>query len=143
VTPALRKRRQTHRADSRRVLLEKSIRPNAAECGAAGRATTSALRRGCVDWSPARVLRNTARTLSSASWTTRPSDSPLHERLRNGSQFIVSTHSSILLDYPDARIYVLSEDRINRTRYKETEQCELTRPFLDGRRFLHYVFIDD
>jgi predicted ATPase len=68
----------------------------------------------------------------------------MHDLISEGSQFIVATHSPILLGYPDARIYVLSGDGITLTRYEDTEQYELTRSFLDDRnRFLHYLFADD
>ncbi len=68
----------------------------------------------------------------------------MHDLVGERSQFIVSTHSPILLGYPGARIYVLSEDGIAETPYEETEQYELTRSFLaDRERFLHYLFADD
>jgi predicted ATPase len=68
----------------------------------------------------------------------------MHDLVAEGSQFVVSTHSPILLGYPGARIYVLSEDGIAEAAYEETERYELTRSFLDDRdRFLHYLFADD
>jgi predicted ATPase len=68
----------------------------------------------------------------------------MHDLVAEGSQFVVSTHSPILLGYPQARIYVLSEDGIMESRYEDTEQYELTRSFLDDRdRFLHHLFADD
>jgi predicted ATPase len=68
----------------------------------------------------------------------------MHDLVAAGSQFIVSTHSPILLGYPGARIYVLSEDGITETSYEDTEQYELTRLFLDDHeRFLHHLFSDD
>jgi predicted ATPase len=68
----------------------------------------------------------------------------MHDLVAEGSQFIVSTHSPILLGYPDARIYVLSEAGISESSYENTEQYELTRLFLDDReRFLHHLFSDD
>jgi predicted ATPase len=68
----------------------------------------------------------------------------MHDLEREGSQFIVATHSPILLGYPNARIYVLDEEGIAQANYEETEQYELTRSFLDDReRFLHYLFSDD
>lgn len=67
----------------------------------------------------------------------------MHDLVDDGSQFIVSTHSPILLGYPGARIYVLSGSGIEATAYEDTEQFELTRSFLDDReRFLHYLFCD-
>jgi predicted ATPase len=68
----------------------------------------------------------------------------MHDLIAEGSQFVISTHSPILLGYPGARIYVLSERGISETTYEETEQYELTRSFLDDRaRFMHYLFSDD
>ena len=68
----------------------------------------------------------------------------IHDLVGEGSQFILSTHSPILLGYPNARIYLLSDQGISETSYEETEQYELTRSFLDDRdRFLHYLFADD
>jgi predicted ATPase len=68
----------------------------------------------------------------------------MHDLVAAGSQFIVSTHSPILLGYPGARIYVLSESGITETAYEATEQYELTRLFLDDReRFLRHLFADD
>jgi predicted ATPase len=68
----------------------------------------------------------------------------MHDLVEEGSQFIVATHSPVILGYPDARIYAVSDDGIVETPYEETEQYELTRSFLDNReRFLHYLFSDD
>jgi predicted ATPase len=68
----------------------------------------------------------------------------MHELIEDGSQFLISTHSPILLGYPGARIYVLSEAGLEQSRYEDTEQYDLTRSFLGDRdRFLHYLFADD
>jgi predicted ATPase len=49
------------------------------------------------------------------------------------SQFIISTHSPIVLAYPDARIYHLGAAGISPVNYEETEQVALTRDFLNHR----------
>jgi predicted ATPase len=68
----------------------------------------------------------------------------MYELVESGSQFLVSTHSPVLLGYPGARIYVLSEAGIEESTYEETEQYDLTRSFLADRdRFLHYLFAED
>jgi predicted ATPase len=68
----------------------------------------------------------------------------MHDLTTAGAQFVVATHSPILLGYPGARLYVLDEDGIGERRYEETEQYELTRSFLEDReRFLHYLFAED
>jgi predicted ATPase len=67
----------------------------------------------------------------------------MHELVERGSQFVVSTHSPILLAYPNARIYALDEDGIAETPYDETDVVELTRSFLADRgRFLYYLFAE-
>src|SRR6184192_1416440 len=67
----------------------------------------------------------------------------MHDLAAQGSQFIISTHSPILLGYPDAKIFVLSEDGLVETPYEETDVVELTRAFLgDRREFLHHLFDD-
>ena len=49
----------------------------------------------------------------------------------SGSQFIISTHSPILMAYPGAQIYVLTESGITLTPYQETEHYILTKQFLN------------
>ena len=67
----------------------------------------------------------------------------MHDLVADGSQFIISTHSPILLGYPGATIYVLSDAGIVETRYEDTEVVELTRSFLDDRdQFLRHLFAD-
>lgn len=68
----------------------------------------------------------------------------MHDLVQLDSQFVVATHSPILLGFPDALIYELGPDGIEERAYEETEQFQLTRSFLDDRhRFLHYLLADD
>ena len=68
----------------------------------------------------------------------------MHELVAEHSQFVVATHSPILLGYPDAMILELSEHGIRELAYDETEQVELTRSFLeDPQRFLRHLLSDD
>jgi predicted ATPase len=56
------------------------------------------------------------------------------------SQFIVSTHSPILMAFPNARIYELNENGVRAVAYKETEHYQLTRRFLENpERMLRYL----
>jgi predicted ATPase len=67
----------------------------------------------------------------------------MYELTREGCQFIISTHSPLLLAYPDARIYHLSERGIAQVAYEETEHYSLTRDFLLNREaYLHRLFKD-
>ncbi len=54
----------------------------------------------------------------------------LHELVGKGSQFVIATHSPIILAYPHATIYALGGDAIAKTKYEETEHYSLTRDFL-------------
>jgi predicted ATPase len=47
------------------------------------------------------------------------------------SQFIVATHSPILLAYPNAKILLLDERGYTQVRYEDTEHYRLTRQFLN------------
>ena len=52
--------------------------------------------------------------------------------VKKNSQFIIATHSPILLAYPSSRIYELSTNGIEAVLYKETEHYRLTKQFLDN-----------
>jgi predicted ATPase len=66
----------------------------------------------------------------------------LHDLVKTSSQFIIATHSPILLAYPDADIYALTDDGIELTAYKETEHYTLTKNFLDSpERMLRHLLI--
>ena len=54
----------------------------------------------------------------------------LHELVQRGSQFIIATHSPIVLAYPDALIYQFSERGIEPIEYEQTEHYKVTRAFL-------------
>lgn len=48
------------------------------------------------------------------------------------SQFIIATHSPILLAFPQAEIYECSDSGIRKVTYRETESYQLTKQFLDN-----------
>jgi predicted ATPase len=54
----------------------------------------------------------------------------LHYYVRHGCQFVIATHSPILMSYPDARIDVLSQSGIRTVAYEDTEHFLVTRGFL-------------
>ena len=54
----------------------------------------------------------------------------IHQLVEAGSQFVVSTHSPILLAYPEASILLLDGSGIHPTRYEDTEHYAVTRAFL-------------
>lgn len=56
----------------------------------------------------------------------------LHDLCLQNSQFVIATHSPILLSYPDALIYQIAEDGIREVSYEETEHYQTTRNFLNN-----------
>ena len=56
--------------------------------------------------------------------------SRIHDLVDEGSQFIMATHSPILMAYPNAQIYQLSTDGIEPVAYEDTEHYQVTRTFL-------------
>jgi predicted ATPase len=69
--------------------------------------------------------------------------SAIHGLVQKHSQFIIATHSPILLAYPEALILQFSEDGIKAISYEETEHFQVTRQFLnDYRRHVNYLFED-
>ena len=64
----------------------------------------------------------------------------IHELVRKNSQFIISTHSPILMAYPDAEIYQLSDQGIEAVDFRQTEHYSFTRRFLENpERYLRYL----
>ena len=64
----------------------------------------------------------------------------LDQLVRENSQFIIATHSPILMAYPNARIYQLDEAGIRAVAYQETGHYQLTKQFLEGpERMLRYL----
>ena len=55
----------------------------------------------------------------------------IHELVQQSSQFIIATHSPILLAYPRAKILQLTEDGIEEIQYEDTEHYKVTKRFLD------------
>lgn len=67
----------------------------------------------------------------------------MHELTQQGSQFVIATHSPLLLAYPGATIYECSEEGLQPIDYEEAEPVRLTRSFLDSReRFLERLLAE-
>jgi predicted ATPase len=69
----------------------------------------------------------------------------IHDLCKNShAQFIIATHSPILLAYPNATIYSCDGDRLKTIAYTETEHYQITKRFLDNpERYTQYLFADD
>jgi predicted ATPase len=57
----------------------------------------------------------------------------IHQLEKSGrAQFIIATHSPMLICYPGATIYQFDEDGVRETVYEDTEHFRLTKTFLDN-----------
>ena len=58
----------------------------------------------------------------------------LHDYVERGCQFVIATHSPIIMAYPDACIYKLDAGGIREVAYEETEHYRVTHGFLSNRK---------
>lgn len=67
----------------------------------------------------------------------------IDELVKNNSQFIIATHSTILMAYPNADILEFSERGIQKVGYRETEHYKITKQFIDmPERMVKYLLQD-
>jgi predicted ATPase len=58
----------------------------------------------------------------------------IHQLVSQGAQLIISTHSPILMSYPDASILVLDADGTRCSRLEDTEHYAVTKAILQDPR---------
>lgn len=68
----------------------------------------------------------------------------IYDLVKEGkAQFIIASHSPILMAYPGANIYSCEEEGLKLVEYEETDHYRLTKAFLDNReRFFKHLFED-
>ncbi len=67
----------------------------------------------------------------------------IYELVSEGSQFVIATHSPIILAYPEATIYSCSASGLEETAYDDADPVRLTTSFLAAKeRFLYELFTD-
>ena len=66
--------------------------------------------------------------------------SAIKQMLQENAQFIIATHSPIILAYPDATILQFHEGQIQQVQYSELEHVKLTKDFLNNpESFLRHL----
>lgn len=58
------------------------------------------------------------------------------------SQFIIATHSPILMTYPNALLYLIDESGINKTSYEMTDHYQVTKSFLQNPEKYYRILFD-
>jgi predicted ATPase len=65
----------------------------------------------------------------------------LDDLVKAGSQFVIATHSPVLLALPGAAIYEFVEDGVERRRWEDLDVVQQVRSFLESpdRYFRHLL----
>ncbi|MBP5378315.1 MAG: ABC transporter ATP-binding protein, partial [Ruminococcus sp.] len=65
----------------------------------------------------------------------------IYKCVKNNSQFIIVTHSPILLGFPDAEILSFDDGAIHPIDYEDTQSYQITKMFIsDRRQILRHLF---
>lgn len=67
----------------------------------------------------------------------------IHQLVREKSQFIIATHSPILLAYPRATIFQFSPTGIKAVKYEDTEHYTVTKDFLNRHQQMVKYLLED
>lgn len=67
----------------------------------------------------------------------------MHEHIGRGSQFIVSTHSPILMSYPDSRLYWLDSSGMEERPWTETDHYRVYQAFLNRPETVHRILFSE
>ena len=65
----------------------------------------------------------------------------MHELVREGSQFIIATHSPIIMAYPNARIYQINEG-FEQVNYEDTEHYQVMHSFLNNTQKMLNILLE-
>jgi len=68
--------------------------------------------------------------------------SRIHELANDDSQFIITTHSPILMAYPDAWVYQCSAEGIERVHYQDTEHFQVMHDFVVNPERMLDILLD-
>jgi predicted ATPase len=68
--------------------------------------------------------------------------SRMHELVGQGSQFLIATHSPILMAYPHASIYLMADGPPQLVAYRDTEHFRVTRNFLNRTEGMLDILLD-
>ena len=67
----------------------------------------------------------------------------MRDLIKQDSQFIIATHSPILMAFPGATIYVFDGEGIRKTPYEETEHYKVTKTFLERKEAMLAELFDE
>ena len=59
-----------------------------------------------------------------------------HRLAKQGAQFLIVSHSPILLGMPGARILSFDEGQLHSVTYEETDSYQVTEMFINNRKYM-------
>jgi predicted ATPase len=62
--------------------------------------------------------------------------SRMHELIQKNAQFIIATHSPIVMAYPDALLYELKDGNFDAVKYDETEHYSVMKSFMENPKMM-------
>lgn len=68
--------------------------------------------------------------------------SKIHELVKQDSQFVIATHSPIIMAYPNAVVYEV-KDAIRKVNYEETEHYQIMKSFVNNTDKMLDILMDD
>ncbi len=68
--------------------------------------------------------------------------SRIHDLVNANSQFLIATHSPILMAYPESWIYCCTESGLSRVEYADTEHFKVTHDFLSNPERMLRVLLE-
>ena len=68
--------------------------------------------------------------------------SRIHQLVQSDSQFIIATHSHIIMAYPNSFLYQHSEDEFTETTYEETDNFQIIKNLINDRERMLRVLLE-
>ncbi|QUM88326.1 AAA family ATPase [Moritella sp. 36] len=67
----------------------------------------------------------------------------LHQLVNQGCQFIIATHSPILLSYPNSTVYEIREHELVQVDYEDTDTYSVTKHYLNNHRSMLDILLEE
>ncbi len=67
----------------------------------------------------------------------------LHELVERGSQFVIATHSPIIMAYPNAKIIQIKNDKIEEIKYCDSEHYAVMKHFMNNHEQILNILMSD
>jgi predicted ATPase len=66
----------------------------------------------------------------------------MHDLIKKNTQFIIATHSPIVMAYPDSSLFELSSVGFNKVDYRETEHFKVMKSFIDNPKMMLDILLE-